>query len=262
MDPVKDTEKQEPQTSRSLTLKLTTKETLASKTQSSFVQTKSTETLLIQLAFTIGLGNLWRFPYLCQQNGGGDFILVYLFMLLLFGIPLLYMEMIVGQWLRMDNVQLWKQLVPWMGGIGYANVLVCVLVSMYHSAIVGWSLAYLRYSFHYPLPWTTCPRTTNKTFNITRFSCLNTVTPQYFWYHIALTISDQLEEGVQALVPKLTLNIFTVWLILFIFMSVGIKASLTVSPPPCPDLLTFAHPDNPGIPVPTPSNSFPTTSLL
>lgn len=54
----------------------------------------------------------------------GDFILMYLFMLLLFGIPLLYMEMMVGQWLRTDNIQLWKQLVPWLGGIGYANTLV------------------------------------------------------------------------------------------------------------------------------------------
>lgn len=49
---------------------------------------------------------------------------MYLFMLLLFGIPLLYMEMIVGQWLHTDNIQMWKQLIPWMGGIGYANILV------------------------------------------------------------------------------------------------------------------------------------------
>lgn len=45
-------------------------------------------------------------------------------MLLLFGIPLLYIEMIMEQWLRVDNVRIWKQLVPWLGGIGYASIMV------------------------------------------------------------------------------------------------------------------------------------------
>ncbi|KAF6079454.1 solute carrier family 6 member 16 [Phyllostomus discolor] len=228
MDNLEETQMEETPATRSPSLRLTAKEILASKTQSSFAQTKRTKTLLIQLTFTIGIGNLWRFPYLCHQNGGGDFILIYLFMLLLFGIPLLYMEMIVGQWLHTDNTQLWKQLVPWLGGIGYANILVCILVSLYHSAIVSWSFAYLGYSFHYPLPWTACPRMMNMSLNATRLSCLNTVSHQYFWYHITLEVSDHMEEGVQALVPQLTLDIFTIWLILFIFMSIGINISLPI----------------------------------
>ncbi|XP_053771442.1 orphan sodium- and chloride-dependent neurotransmitter transporter NTT5 isoform X2 [Desmodus rotundus] len=226
MNHFEETEEKELQTSGSPSLRLTTKEILASKNQSSFAQTKSTETLLIQLAFSIGLGNLWRFPYLCHQNGGGDFILMYLFMLLLFGIPLLYMEMIVGQWLHTDNIQMWKQLIPWMGGIGYANILVCVLVSLYHSVIISWSFDYLGRSFHHPLPWTECPRTTDRSFNVTRLSCLNTVSHQYFWYHITLNTSSHMEEGIKALVPNLTLDIFSVWLLLFIFMSAGLKFSL------------------------------------
>ncbi|XP_035868748.1 sodium-dependent neutral amino acid transporter SLC6A17-like [Phyllostomus discolor] len=230
MDNLEETQMEETPATRSPSLRLTAKEILASKTQSSFAQTKRTKTLLIQLTFTIGIGNLWRFPYLCHQNGGGDFILIYLFMLLLFGIPLLYMEMIVGQWLHTDNTQLWKQLVPWLGGIGYANILVCILVSLYHSAIVSWSFAYLGYSFHYPLPWTACPRMMNMSLNATRLSCLNTVSHQYFWYHITLEVSDHMEEGVQALVPQLTLDIFTIWLILFIFMSIGINISLPSLP--------------------------------
>lgn len=49
---------------------------------------------------------------------------MYFLMLLSFGIPLLYMEMIMGHWLRVDNIRVWKQLVPWLGGIGYASILV------------------------------------------------------------------------------------------------------------------------------------------
>lgn len=114
-------------------------------------------------------------------------------MLLLFGIPLLYMEMIMGQWLRIDSTRIWKQLVPCLGGIGYASILVregsgqeasplpvpcslqgpclhparpsgplcprqvCIFVSLYNSIIISWSLSYLGNSFYHPLPWNECP---------------------------------------------------------------------------------------------------------
>ncbi|XP_044903156.1 orphan sodium- and chloride-dependent neurotransmitter transporter NTT5-like isoform X2 [Felis catus] len=112
-----------PRTSSFLSGKLTAKEILATKTQNYFAETKRTEDILMQVAFSIGLGSIWRFPYLCQRNGGGSFILMYFLMLLSFGIPLLYMEMIMGHWLRVDNIRVWKQLVPWLGGIGYASIL-------------------------------------------------------------------------------------------------------------------------------------------
>ncbi|KAM7335728.1 hypothetical protein ACRRTK_006205 [Alexandromys fortis] len=75
-------------------------------------QEKKTENILIFVAFYIGLGSMWRFPYLCHQNGGGRFLLMYLILLLLVEIPPLYMEMIIGQLLRKDNIQAWKQLAP------------------------------------------------------------------------------------------------------------------------------------------------------
>lgn len=51
---------------------------------------------------------------------------MYFILLLLLGIPLMYMEMVIGQWLRMDNIQAWKYLVPWLSGVGYSNILVSV----------------------------------------------------------------------------------------------------------------------------------------
>ncbi|KAJ1073470.1 hypothetical protein K5549_018507, partial [Capra hircus] len=211
-------------TSSTPSWKLTAKEILATKTQNYFAQTKRAENILIQVAFSIGLSSIWRFPYLCHLNGGGSFILVYFFMLLFFGVPLMYMEMIMGKCLRMDSIRVWKQLVPWLGGIGYASILVCILVSLYNSIIITWSLSYLSNSFRYPLPWDECPLVRN--INVTDLSCLQTVTHQYFWYHTTLNASNHIEEEVETLVPNLTVGIFTVWFLLFLIMMVGLKISM------------------------------------
>ncbi|XP_059009403.1 orphan sodium- and chloride-dependent neurotransmitter transporter NTT5-like [Mustela lutreola] len=206
--------------------KLTAREILATKTQNYFAQTKRTKNVLMQMAFSIGLGSIWRFPYLCHRNGGGNFILMYFFMLCLFGIPLLYMEMIMGHWLRVDNIRVWKQLVPWLGGIGYASILVCILISLYHSVIITWSISYLGNSFDNSLPWNQCPPV--KTINVTDLSCLRTVSHQYFWYHSTLSASGHIEEGVEALVLQLTLGIFAAWCILFLIMITGLKTSMLI----------------------------------
>ncbi|CAK7300183.1 Orphan sodium- and chloride-dependent neurotransmitter transporter NTT5 [Vulpes lagopus] len=214
----------ETKTSSSLPRKLTVKEILATKTQNYFAQTKKTKNTLMQVAFSIGLGSIWRFPYLCHRNGGGNFILMYFFMLLLFGIPLLYMEMIMGHWLRMDNIRVWKQLVPWLGGIGYASILVCILISLYNSIIITWSISYLGNSFDNSLPWNQCPLV--KTINVTDLSCLQTVSHQYFWYHTTLSASGHIEEGVESLVVHLTLGIFAAWCLLFLTMITGLKTPM------------------------------------
>ncbi|XP_027776146.2 orphan sodium- and chloride-dependent neurotransmitter transporter NTT5-like [Marmota flaviventris] len=203
---------------------LKAKEIFTTKTQSYFMKTKRTKNILTHLAFSLGLGSMWRFPYLCQQNGGGSFILMYLLMLLFFGIPLLYMEVIIGRWLRVDIIQVWKQLVPWLGGVGYTSILVCMLMSLYNSAVLSWSLYYLANSFDHPLPWDYCPLVKN--ISVTDFSCLQTVPHQYFWYHTTLEASGHIEEGIQNLVLKLSLGVLTIWIFLFIIVIMGLDLSV------------------------------------
>ncbi|CAO2632834.1 Sodium-dependent neutral amino acid transporter SLC6A17 [Lemmus lemmus] len=189
-------------------------------------QAKKTENILIFVAFSIGLGSMWRFPYLCHQNGGGSFLLMYLILLLLVGIPLLYMEMIIGQWLRMDNIRAWKRLAPWLGGLGYSSTLACVLVSLYNSALISWNLSYLGQSFEYPPPWEQCQVYSSENINATEIQCLQTVPYQYFWYHTTLQASSQLEEGIEVLVPNITLCLVATWVILYIILIIRIKISV------------------------------------
>ncbi len=97
----------------------------------------------------VGLGNIWKFPYIAGQNGGGAFVLVYLICVVLIGMPVMMSEILIGRRGRRNPVatmallgkeegssQHWK----WVGGIG---VLAGILILSYYSVIAGWVLAYV-----------------------------------------------------------------------------------------------------------------------
>lgn len=109
--------------------------------------------ILAQVGFSVGLGNVWRFPYLCHQNGGGAFLLLYFILLVVMGIPLFFLELAAGQSIRQGSIGVWKHINPRLAGIGFASCVVCTFVSLYYNVIIAWSLFYLGHSFQYPLPW-------------------------------------------------------------------------------------------------------------
>jgi NSS family neurotransmitter:Na+ symporter len=98
----------------------------------------------------VGLGNIWRFPYVLGQNGGGAFLLVYCLCLLLVGLPVLMAEVALGRTVRSNPIDTVNDLserrivhpawvfVPWLAGVtGF-------LILAFYSVIAGWSLAYLQ----------------------------------------------------------------------------------------------------------------------
>ncbi|KAG9342858.1 hypothetical protein JZ751_015065, partial [Albula glossodonta] len=126
--------------------------------------------VLAQVGFSVGLGNVWRFPYLCHQNGGGAFMLLYVLLLAVVGVPLFFLELAAGQCIRQGSIGVWKHISPKLAGIGYSScvvrrpprnallcLLVCFFVALYYNVIIAWSLFYLGNSFQYPLPWEQCP---------------------------------------------------------------------------------------------------------
>ena len=101
--------------------------------------------LLVSAGCAIGIGNVWRFPYVAGQNGGGLFVLFYLLFLLCMGVPVLTMELAVGRASRQSLVTAYKTLEKpghkwhlhgWMGIAG------CYLLMMYYTTVSGWMIDY------------------------------------------------------------------------------------------------------------------------
>jgi len=101
--------------------------------------------LLVSAGCAIGIGNVWKFPYVTGENGGGVFVLFYLLFLIIMGVPVLTMELAVGRASRKSAVQGYAALEP-QGSRwhihGWFCVIGCYLLMMYYTTVSGWMLGY------------------------------------------------------------------------------------------------------------------------
>uniref|UniRef100_H2Z9J5 Transporter n=1 Tax=Ciona savignyi TaxID=51511 RepID=H2Z9J5_CIOSA len=119
------------------------------------------EFLLSCIGYCVGLGNVWRFPYLAYQSGGGAFLIPYLIMLVFCGIPLFLIELGFGQFSGFGTVTSWRAS-PMFKGIGFGMMLVSFFVIIYYNVIIAYAFFYLFASFTSVLPWTLCNQWWNK----------------------------------------------------------------------------------------------------
>lgn len=93
----------------------------------------------------IGLGSIWRFPYVVGENGGAVFVLFFLFFLLLISLPVLISEVTIGRKTQLNPAGAYKTLgkAPFWTGIGKMTLVTALLVSAFYSVIAGWTLGYL-----------------------------------------------------------------------------------------------------------------------
>lgn len=94
----------------------------------------------------VGLGNIWRFPYVAYTNGGGAFILPYLVALLTAGIPLLFLFHAIGHRFRGSPPLAFRRLHPKTEVFGWWQVLISFVISVYYAAVIAWAAAYVFYS--------------------------------------------------------------------------------------------------------------------
>lgn len=101
--------------------------------------------ILVSAGCAIGIGNVWKFPYVAGENGGGVFVLFYLLFLLCMGVPVLTMELAVGRAGRKSAVLAYKELEPagskWHIH-GWFCMLGCYLLMMYYTTVAGWMVSY------------------------------------------------------------------------------------------------------------------------
>lgn len=108
------------------------------------------------LGAIIGMGNLWRFPYMCYENGGGAFLLPYIFCVVFIGFPLFFLEMALGQFTKQGAIGAWN-IVPLMRGVGLGSAILVTYSSIYFIVIIAWGFFYLFHSFtRGDLPFNTC----------------------------------------------------------------------------------------------------------
>ncbi|KAK2574017.1 Sodium-dependent dopamine transporter [Acropora cervicornis] len=117
---------------------------------------KKADFLLSCIGFAVGLGNVWRFPYLCYANGGGAFLIPYILFLILCGMPMFYMELAVGQYFSRGPIGTWGAVCPLFQGVGFASMMVSFLVCVYYNIIIAWCLYYLFLSMAKDVPWKSC----------------------------------------------------------------------------------------------------------
>jgi len=101
--------------------------------------------LVAMAGSAIGLGNLWRFPYLVGTNGGAAFIIIYLAIVFLLALPIMYSEFLIGRRAQSNVFGAFKKLAPgshW-NVIGILSIICCVLVLSFYSVVGGWTLDYL-----------------------------------------------------------------------------------------------------------------------
>jgi NSS family neurotransmitter:Na+ symporter len=99
--------------------------------------------ILVAAGSAIGLGAIWRFPYIAGENGGAAFVLVFLLSVLVVGIPAMLAEFAIGRYTRKNAVGAFRSLSKHWSWLGYGGVLCALFISGYYYLIAGWSLEYL-----------------------------------------------------------------------------------------------------------------------
>ncbi|GGH45374.1 sodium-dependent transporter [Microbacterium album] len=104
--------------------------------------------ILAAIGSAVGLGNIWRFPGVAYENGGGAFLIPYLVALLTAGIPILLLDYAIGHRFRGSAPLALRRAAGRVGeGIGWFQVMICMFIAVYYTVVLAWAISYFVYSF-------------------------------------------------------------------------------------------------------------------
>ncbi|CAI2735319.1 unnamed protein product [Schistosoma spindalis] len=193
--------------------------------------------LIACMGFSIGLGNVWRFPYLCYKNGGGAFLLPYFVSVIVAGVPLFLLEVALGQFMSKGAIAAWD-ICPLFRGIGCASTMINFLVNSYYTVILGWAFHFIFASFSKELPWAKCGHSWNtnscidgvvrtnlsNSTSLLRQHILGADPASEYWENRVLRISNGI-DNLGTIQWDLALCLLLAWTIIFLAICRGIKTS-------------------------------------
>ncbi|WP_042222678.1 sodium-dependent transporter [Oceanobacillus manasiensis] len=161
--------------------------------------------ILAAVGSAIGLGNIWRFPAIAYENGGGAFFIPYLFALLTAGIPILIMEFTMGHKHRGSAPLTFKRMNKKSEFIGWWAVIVAFVISTYYSVIVAWAMSYSVFAFNQNWGADT----------------------QSFLFNDYLQLADPGEIG--GIVPGVLIPLIIVWVLVLGILFKGVKKGIEIA---------------------------------
>uniref|UniRef100_UPI00358F631E sodium- and chloride-dependent GABA transporter 3-like isoform X5 n=1 Tax=Myxine glutinosa TaxID=7769 RepID=UPI00358F631E len=184
----------------------------------------------------VGLGNVWRFPYLCYRHGGGAFFIPYILFFVFCGMPMFFLEAALGQFTSEGGITCWRRICPLFEGIGYATQVIVAYDSVYYIVILAWAIFYLCHSFSSELPWSSCNNTWNtetcvefkvgdigeRRYNLTSSNATSPVVE--FWELRVLRLSKGIEY-LGTVHWDLALCLLAAWVICFFCILKGTKST-------------------------------------
>uniref|UniRef100_A0A3Q2CZ19 Transporter n=1 Tax=Cyprinodon variegatus TaxID=28743 RepID=A0A3Q2CZ19_CYPVA len=209
--------------------------------------TRQMDFIMSCVGFAVGLGNVWRFPYLCYKNGGGVFLIPYLLIVFVGGIPIFFLEIALGQFMKAGSINVWN-IAPLFKGLGYASMVIVFFCNTYYIMVLAWGFYYLVKSFTSTLPWSNCENDwntpncleifhhqdcknsslANATVGSGNLTCSDLADARSpiieFWENKVLNISSGLDEPGE-FNWELILCLITVWILVYFCVWKGVKST-------------------------------------
>ncbi|XP_021705240.1 sodium-dependent nutrient amino acid transporter 1 isoform X1 [Aedes aegypti] len=191
---------------------------------------KGVEFMLSCIAYSVGFGNIWKFPYTALENGGGAFLIPYLVILFLIGRPIYYLEMVMGQFCSRGCVKIYD-MAPIMRGVGVGQSLAMFVVMTYYTPVLAITLYYLISSFNSELPWSRCDPSWNR--------CIDSVSREFkdanasqnmnvsaeLFFTKTVMHRAPLAQGLGIPDMDLTLCLLASWLVVAVILIKGIRST-------------------------------------
>ncbi|WP_298039766.1 sodium-dependent transporter [uncultured Microbacterium sp.] len=161
--------------------------------------------ILSAIGSAVGLGNIWRFPYVAYEGGGGAFLIPYLCALLTAGIPLLFFDYAIGHRFRGSAPLAFRRLHRAAEPLGWWQVLICVVIAVYYAVIIAWAAMYTWFSAQ--LTWGAGNEDT-------------------FFFSDFLQMGDVADGVSTDFVPQVGIPLLAVWVVTIVIMALGVKRGI------------------------------------